>query len=201
MARALVAEILNEDVVRRMNFGLLDRDGAITVNPARITGLRSAVLSGRIGAIDHPFIGASAIAAAYDFLNNELLIDASLAADNSYDRSAVVHECIHALIDLYKYSGVTKLANEVAAFIGQAIYLRTSNTSLPRRGRDPQHDHIFDVADDLIVRHGLDRRPGQMLTYRQIQPLLRAVHAVYLHLRADELLTNIGVAKMPAMAP
>lgn len=65
------------------------------------------------------------VEASYDGLSNTLRFPSAAYGFNLGERSTILHECTHALIDARKAS-VNWLVNEACAFIAEAIYTLAS---------------------------------------------------------------------------
>ncbi len=198
MSKFLIAEILGEKHVGKIDFSV----GGFHIDPIRFASVRNGVLTERIQVRGSALPGYFA---AYYFDNNELAIDASSVA-SPYGHSAVVHECVHAIHDLYRAERTTRLSSEVAAYTAQCLYLRLigSVRRAPSGGqRDPELDRVFDLADGLVGQFDLERRRGVEIPYAAYESLRRALSRVYLDLSDTELIPHhdIGVPPRRAVAP
>jgi hypothetical protein len=118
----------------------------------------------------------------------------SIKAPNFNDaefKSLIVHESVHALVDIVKAKGTRRLAGEAAAYLAQAIYLwheiggvRLKNAVKQRlrstKAVDRQLGGIYQACLNLIQNYRLSTRTVWLppLLYK---PLLTAIkkHGVY----------------------
>jgi hypothetical protein len=119
-----LASILNEPAVLRINFAMRGlknpvagselKKVAARLGRGQIKPLVSAELRNDVTGPD----------AEYDSATNELRLKSGRARDfaSPTSKGLIVHEAIHALQDMNKETGTTKLTAEAAAFIGQTIY-------------------------------------------------------------------------------
>jgi len=196
MSQELVIEVLNDTNLRRINF----RIGTLQVNHNRFLGVRGAIPT-RIGV--RP-LGLGTYQAAYAYDYPEQLYVSNDASSTSWGRSAVVHECVHAMFDLYNEHPLTRLKNEAAAYITQCLFLRLSSVvnRQPRAPRDPEMDRVLDMADDIVVQFSLDQRSGVIVPADSCVPLEDALFRVYQHslprIRSrTELTPDLGIAPAP----
>lgn len=74
---------------------------------------------------------------------------------SKFNKSLVVHEAVHAILDVWVCNGVTELDSEAAAYTAQALYARAAGMKNDRfQADDPNVDAIYDaafnVADDVL---------------------------------------------------
>jgi outer membrane protein OmpA-like peptidoglycan-associated protein len=110
-----------------------------------------------------------------------------------FNRSILVHECAHALVDM-EFVKMTSKANECAAYLTQAVYLLL-NTSRPTI---PAGYGVVDAAIRLARQFGLDKEPGsrRYISYDEVIPLVRRLdeHPAY-HAKHARISASDGISK------
>jgi hypothetical protein len=113
----------------------------------------------------------------------------SLFRDEPLARGLVVHEFVHAVLDL-EGRAIVELSDEAAAYLAETLYhVRRDSRGLNtykvyhENARDEWHSRIIEVARDLITEHRLDSK-GKHLNWLQYRALRKAIHAhpAYRHL-------------------
>ncbi|MBN1508256.1 MAG: hypothetical protein JW955_15520 [Sedimentisphaerales bacterium] len=156
--------------------------------------------------------------------------DASLSTDAEYDsaedtlglkslkfddvefKSLIVHEAVHALIDLLKAKDTRRLTGEAAAYLVQAIHLRHELTDATFRAivtqqaksaneREKQLGRIYKACLELIDKCKLPSRDARIppILY---QPILEAIkgHDVYKYIPWDQKAKADGIRARGAQA-
>lgn len=110
-----------------------------------------------------------------------------------FNRSMLVHECAHALVDM-EFVKMTSKANECAAYLTQAVYLLL-NTSRPTI---PAGYGVVDAAIRLAKQFGLDKEPGarRYISYEEVIPLVKRLdeHPAY-HAKHARISASDGISK------
>ena len=76
--------------------------------------------------------------AHYDQTTDILLTQRKSPPANDSDRALLLHECVHAMIDVYYPDGtITRHMGEVAAYLTQTTYSVRKNPSANRNGTAP----------------------------------------------------------------
>lgn len=143
---------------------------AVTVSSAAIGGVRYAVSRNLLNV---RYSSALDGWAEYDAEENVLALGFCYA--ESVTREAlIVHECIHAAVDLSKVQGLMEADNEGAAYIGQCMYAQQKMTTPGARlysenaARDLVFERAWDIADKLLQ--------GTSVTPYEYQRLRTAIH-------------------------
>ncbi len=158
-----VAEVLKDPKLKTIDF---------EIEGARITGARlhevgQAIEAGRI----QLKVDASGplLSAAYSPHQNRMTIGPK-SLESGTGKSGIVHESVHALVDMFKCKSVTELGDEVCAYIAESMYLRAIGTAV--KG-DAAAMAIYSEAGKLAskVKKGAKIKPA---AYAK---LLEAIHA------------------------
>jgi hypothetical protein len=94
--------------------------------------------------------------------------------DSAIGRSAIFHECVHALIDLADMKP-SELQDEVAAYVADALYLRMTKTK--PTSPDPLVMAIYTAAFGVVDGHKLVTTPGVTLKWQDCDALGKAIKA------------------------
>lgn len=108
--------------------------GKIHIKGEYLSTVREHILAGNIQVTGGPEVNK----AKYDQTTDVLLTqNKSPPADDS-DRALLLHECVHAMIDVYYPDGdVTRHMGEVAAYLTQTAYSVRKNPAANRDGTEP----------------------------------------------------------------
>jgi hypothetical protein len=110
-----VAAVLKEPAVQRIRFQI----GGLPVNSSRLDRVADKIRSEEI----HVYIWEKLKnPAEYVPVRDSILLrDADVFSD-SYGKSMIVHEAVHAMIDMNEAKATTLFSSEVAAYLAQVIY-------------------------------------------------------------------------------
>ena len=161
-----VAAIFEGPQIARIHFRL----GRLEVSPQRLRGVGQAVRKGRIK-IAVAKTG-NLLSAAYSPHGDTLTLPSDNIASVS-SRAAVLHEGVHALVDMYKCKEVTVLNDEAAAYLAEAIFLRASHSWINGGAAEMA---IYDAADKVAKAHDLYGKPGVRLSTDDVADLRAAIH-------------------------
>jgi hypothetical protein len=162
-----VAAIFEGPRVARIHFRL----GRLEISPQRLRGVGKAIKKGDIKVEVHT--GGKLLGAAYDPHDDTLMVpDDKLASVAS--QAGVLHEGIHALVDMYKFKEVTVLNDEAAAYLAEAIYLRAAHSWVSGAGAAEMA--IYNAADQVAKAHNLYNKRGVRLSNDDIADLRAAIH-------------------------
>ncbi|MBI4909578.1 MAG: hypothetical protein HY820_38530 [Acidobacteria bacterium] len=162
--KARILAILRGPHVARIEFWL----EGLHISGAGLRQVAAAIEQGRIGvAFTCPQQIRAEDAGAYDRRTDDLLIRDGPEMDYS-----IVHESVHAMVDLQSAKNTLELSDEAAAYIAEVVY---------RRYRDPQWrapggDDIFLAAAAIVNGFG---RSVPRLTWSEYAPLREAIRRVY----------------------
>ena len=137
------------------------------------------------------------LSAGYSPHSNHITLGSENAPDNVMGQASIVHECVHAMSDLYMCTQLTELSDEAAAYLTEVVFLRTVGHWVS--GGAPAMA-IYNAADTLAKARGLRTTRGVKLTWADYEPLRRAIHAhpAYSGLSWMQRTSGHGV---PAAAP
>lgn len=154
--RSVIWRTLSSPAARQINFTL----GSITIDWSGLMAIASWVLNGQIGIrIKTHKMG---VRARYVEKENLLSIPPDLSGATAEDRSYLVHECAHALHDLYGgnklYStrgsyATTVSENEAAAHIAQCLYY-IYETGAAMTGVTPLYAKASQIAEAIKNQAG-----------------------------------------------
>lgn len=161
------------------------------VSPAGMRKVGEAILVGSI-TVERGDTG-SHLGAAYTPHKNILSLSHETRIDTIAGRAAIFHEGVHALVDMKKIRNFTALQDEVAGYLGDALYMRILN-AIPTT-KDLQDKAIYDAAYDIIERYQMRYKPGVKLTAAEYAPLAQALkqHGAYGHQLAKQKASADGI--------
>jgi len=182
-----VAAIFSGPGIAGIHFKL----GSLEVSPQRLHEVGRAIKKGDISIVVAKT--GTLLSAAYSPHSDSLTIpDDKLATKTS--RSGILHEGIHALVDIYKCKQVTVLDDEVAAYLAEVIYLKAIGGWV---GGGKAAMRIYDAADDLAKAHNLYKKRGVKLSLSDADELRKAIHAhpAYSSIGAKQMTSGHGLHK------
>jgi hypothetical protein len=162
-----VAAIFDGPRIARIHFRL----GRLEVSPQRLRCVGKAIKKGDI----HVEVAKTGklLSAAYSPHSDTLTIpDERLATVSS--QAGVLHEGIHALVDMYKCKEVTVLNDEAAAYLAEVIYLRAGHNWINGGAAEMA---IYNAADQVAKAHDLYNKLGVQLSSGDVADLRQAIHA------------------------
>ena len=161
-----VAAIFESPRVARIHFRL----GRLEVSPQRLRGVGKAIKKGDIKVVISKT--GTLLSAAYSPHSDTLTVpDDKLATVTS--QAAVLHEGVHALVDMYKCKELTVLNDEAAAYLAEVIYLRAAHSWV---GGGELEMAIYSAADQVAKTHDLYSKPGVRLSSEDVADLRAAIH-------------------------
>lgn len=147
-----VLNILNEPVVKGMDFW---------VGPVHISGNSYGVVRDNIRADNILVVGGSQNLAFYDSQTNILTTQAVNPPPDLGQRALLLHECTHALIDVFDYDvKVTRHIDELSAYLAQWVYTMRSDPSTSVGPNNPPWYAFFQGVFTLIKNIHLDTVAG-----------------------------------------
>jgi hypothetical protein len=179
-----VAAIFEGPRVARIDFRL----GRLEVSPKRLRGVGKAIKKGDIKV---EVATGTLLGAAYDPHDDTLMVpDDKLASVVS--QAGVLHEGVHALVDMYKCKEVTVLNDEAAAYLAEAIYLRAAHSWVNGGAAEMA---IYDAADQIAKAHNLYNKRGVRLSNDDVADLRAAIHKhpAYSSIGAKQMTSGHGL--------
>lgn len=185
-----VASVFSNFLVDGISFDL--HPEGLLVNPIRLREVGKAIAAGRIKVVVASTGGI--LSAAYSPHSNTMTITSEKVLEAGTGRSGVLHEGVHALVDLYKCTSTTSLTDEAAAYLAETIYLRAGKI---RFDADAAALKIYDAADELAKARGLykKKRKPVRLARADYEPLREAIraHPAYSGIGANEMTSGHGI--------
>jgi hypothetical protein len=179
-----VAAIFEGPRVARIHFRL----GRLEISPQRLRGVGKAIKKGDIKVEVHT---GKLLGAAYDPHDDTLMVpDDKLASVVS--QAGVLHEGVHALVDMYKCKEVTVLNDEAAAYLAEAIYLRAAHSWVNGGAAEMA---IYNAADQIAKAHNLYNKRGVRLSNDDVADLRAAIHKhpAYSSIGAKQMTSGHGL--------
>ncbi|MEY9399116.1 antirestriction protein ArdC [Bradyrhizobium japonicum] len=125
--------------------------------------------------------------AFYDQATDVLLTQKKSPPANDSDRALLLHECVHAMIDVYDPDGaVTRHMGELAAYLTQTTYSVRKNPSSNRNGTAPW-DKFWGDLYATVRANKLDTSAGN--------PVGRSKSPGYGHLKLPHLMIAVSAAE------
>ena len=178
--------------IRHINFSL----GGLTITPDRLQAVARAIDSGRIRVVLNRRLPEKT-EARYSPLGPSVMELRNLqTATNLIGQSYIIHEAVHAVIDMRRAANTTRITGEVAAYLAQTIFLLKANYSGQELATGLRPFCEF-AEDGGLVSHPLDRPPFKTpkFTFSQYSFLRNHVHDTpgYSHIGLDEKVHADGV--------
>jgi hypothetical protein len=130
------------------------------VGPVHISGESYGVIRDHIRVENILVVGGTETLAFYNSHTDILTTQVGTPPANLDQRALLLHECTHALVDVFADSSVTRHMDELASYIAQHVYLVRSDPSWsPGSGGGPWPDFFLAVYN-LIVAQGLNTVSG-----------------------------------------
>ncbi len=154
--RALVSIVLSSSAIPKIRFRIEGYD----VYAERFTRLKAAIRRQEIGfEIDDAYLSSAKADAAYNPRKDSMILHSSMlksTAISQKHRGAIIHECLHAILDMDYVQGISPYQEETVCALTSNIYVlhhfgkplfkpNGNATQLTRRiGRNPGMDVTFD---------------------------------------------------------
>jgi hypothetical protein len=182
-----VADVLRSPPIDKIDFVLVD--DAIEVTPRRLRQVADVIEKGRIDVAVADT--GSLLGAAYSPHSNKMTLRSLQVPDGGLGRSMIVHEGVHALVDLFRYTKATELSDEAAAYLAETLFMRSIGLTVTGGGALP----IYNAAAALIDAHKLGKGRQVRLQWADYLPLREAVraHPAYHGIGERQLTSGHGV--------
>jgi hypothetical protein len=177
--------------IKAINFGIgsVEEGKGLILSPDKFEQVFKAIKNGRITVKVSNDLPEEA-GAHYDEEEDILYVRTPDPSNNIYDRSLVLHELCHAVMDMLKYTGTTIGDAETAAYIAQAVFIRKA---YPNFSLD-QYNDLIRAAEKIATVCNLLNSPEKptLLNGTQIHALkhLIEIHPLYKKYVNDRLLAN-----------
>lgn len=186
VAMRIADVLLTEDAYQKRKIDQIDftLDG-FTIDAAGLREVGRLMLQGRI----HVEVGdtGSRLGAAYTPHSNTMKIKASNRPPNDLWRAGIVHESVHALIDL-RCVRTTVLNDETAAYLAEAVYIRAGGLALTPS--DPGVARVFSAARRIVEANQMQYQNGTSLTSQDCADLQAAILALEVYAGSDQQQTS-----------
>jgi len=152
LTEADVLNTLGDSVARGMDFW---------AGPVHITGKSYDVIRDHIRVGNILVVEGTSTLAEYDGSTDTLTTQIGNSPGNVHQRALILHECTHALVDLFTGGlRVTRHTGELASYVAQHVYLmRSDPTWAPGTGTDPWSTFYSSIVV-LIKANGLETVAG-----------------------------------------
>lgn len=148
----------------------------IKIDAAGLREVGRLMVEGRI----HIEVGdtGTTLSAAYTPHSNTMSVGQMDRPPSDVWRAGIVHESVHALVDLRK-TRTTELNDETVAYIAEAIYIRAGGIWITPG--DPAAAAILNAARNIVEGHQLHVNNGVELTSNNCRALQAAIlsHTAY----------------------
>jgi hypothetical protein len=169
LAESDVLDVLDDSVVAGLDFSV----GPIRIKGAFYRSIKEHILAGNILVVP----GTESLA-HYSNQTDILFTQQSNPPPDLDGRAQLLHECTHALVDIFNGgSGVTRHNDELAAYLTQFVYAMRSNSSwVVGPNNRPWHD-FFQMVFDAVKRKGLETTAGNGAHFSmdELEPLRLAL--------------------------
>ncbi len=159
-----VGSVFHGTLIDQIDFHL----EGLHISPQMLRSVGEVIARGRI----QVKVGSTGgmLEAAYSPHQNRMTLRTDQVPDSPEGRAQILHEGVHALVDLFRCTATTELSDEAAAYLAETIYRHHAHLALPA-------DPIFHTADQIARAHGLYQSRGVALSWQQYEPLRRVIHA------------------------
>ncbi|MEJ1158892.1 hypothetical protein [Prosthecomicrobium sp. N25] len=157
-ARAVIVKTLLSQAVQRIDFSL----STISIDGAAYRALASLVAANEIGVVVEA--QDKGVGASYKVSSNDISLSPHFNDADVMQLSYLVHECAHAIHDIYGASGIdtrrgsrtytTNSEDEAAAYIAGALYYVHAGGPAPV-GWHPHWQKAYTIAKSLVGRKGV----------------------------------------------
>ena len=144
---ARIVRILRSPAARKIDFIL----GAWRINADAFENVASAIELGDIEvSIGKPKGGGEA---EYNFKRDIVILPTATYGTRITEQSGIIHECVHAFVDIKHIDGQTESANEAAGYVAGMLYILHTGTDIPAM-TNPVGVLAASIAKKMIGRPG-----------------------------------------------
>jgi hypothetical protein len=189
-----VREVLEKSEIHNISFRL----GGLYISPEGLQRVKNAIADGRIDVVLNNSLPRrerlqNNEKALYDPTANRIvLLDLAQTAD-AYGQSFIVHEAVHALVDMSHAGSTTVLTDEVAGFLAQLIFLEAVHYSRSQLTSFQRQFYDFAKTHHLFGRAGLKTPSLKRAEYGHLRQLVHSVAPYNQMTNPEELTTADGV--------
>jgi hypothetical protein len=131
---ARILTILRSPAARRIDFHL----GRWHINGAAFETVAKAIALGDIDVVVGPPSSDSTVEAAYNFKRDFINVPAGYGGTLTQE-AGIIHECVHAFVDMQAIQGQAESANEAAAYVAMMLYILNRGHPIPPSKVDITH--------------------------------------------------------------
>lgn len=153
--RRLVVEALSGPVVNRINVS----HAGHTITGRTLTVIANRVIDREIGVVVDSKAGSGE--AAYDSSTDTFHLGFSSASSRTR-KALIIHEAVHAALDMHTASAVSVAQSESLAYVVQSFYVReyTLNPDEERlTSSNPLKDKVYEIAWDMAAMLSKGKQP------------------------------------------
>jgi hypothetical protein len=164
LTEADVLNTLSDPVALGMDFWV----GSIHISGSAYTTIRDHIRAGNIIVVE----GNESLA-KYDNQTDVMRTQLGTPPADLDQRALLLHECSHALVDVFAGAATTRHVDELAAYIVQHVYLLRSKPSWTVTPNNPPWFNFFTAVYQLVKSTGLDTVAGngKIITDAMLEPL------------------------------
>lgn len=175
-----VAKVLRSVPANSINFTVAN----IAINKMRMELVAKAIeaqdisveignTGSRLGAAYSSFVGRR-LAAGEKKLIGRITLGSDGTVRSILGKASILHESVHALMDVCKIPVPSMQNDEVVAYLADALYLRATSTKV---SGGAQEMAIFNAAFAIVDGHKMLAKPGTALKWGDCEALLNAIKA------------------------
>ncbi|QIG92277.1 hypothetical protein [Bradyrhizobium sp. 6(2017)] len=109
------------------------------------------------------------VEARYDDFNDYVVVPPAFFAGTVGDRAAIIHECVHAIVDLQNSKGQFESSNEAAAFLASFLFRLNSGEAIPPATGGNANVRLVTTAEGIA--RNLQKQPGAAVPTRDLSDL------------------------------
>jgi hypothetical protein len=183
-----VADVLRVTAIDKLDF-FLEKDH-LEVSPKRMKEVADAIEQNRIDVVVAST--GALLSAAYSPHSDTMTLGSLQVPDQPGGRAGIVHESVHALVDMFRITQATELSDEVAAYLAEVIFRRATGVWVQGNAAAMA---IYNAADAIVKTHGLGKGKQVRLKWAQYLPLRQAIHAhpAYSGIGLEQLTSGHGI--------
>jgi hypothetical protein len=186
-AQQKVYEILTTHPVQKINFSI----EGFQISASRLAKVAEAVRDCRIKLEEQP--SGKLLGAAYSPHSDKMSVGSDIGT-SVVARAGVVHECVHALVDMFEYKDMRVMTDEAAAYLAENVYLMALKKSVGTP--DAQTAAIYNAARGLVAKKKLLAKAGVRIGRAELEPLIKAInsHDAYRSIGLDTKTSGHGLS-------
>lgn len=162
----------------------------LEISGKQFKALAKAVRDGRVTV---KFGDTGSMGAAYTPRKNLMSLKGDNLMNTRAGRAAVVHEGVHAIVDMSKAKGLMVVDDEAVAYIADTIYM--ANAGMNSVNTDAASQRIYDATYALVDKFKLRYKKGRKIHKKHCKALIDAIaqHPHYGAALVKQKLVNDGI--------